>query len=91
MQRQYRRRQGEHKITIGYSFAVSKGPIALFESNPKSLRSANRAFMFAPVTRGRNYLGFRVAKTLKGSRPATLAAIGNGTATAHVDAYPLER
>jgi formylglycine-generating enzyme required for sulfatase activity len=36
-----------------------------FESNPKSLRSANRAFVYAPDTRGRNYLGFRVAKTLK--------------------------
>jgi len=36
-----------------------------FESNPKSLRSANRAFGYAPNTRGRNYLGFRVAKTLK--------------------------
>ena len=36
-----------------------------FESNPKSLRSANRAFVYAPNTRGRNYLGFRVAKTLK--------------------------
>ena len=36
-----------------------------FESNPKSMRSANRAFMYAPNTRGRNYLGFRVVKTLK--------------------------
>jgi formylglycine-generating enzyme required for sulfatase activity len=36
-----------------------------FESNPKTLRSANRAFVYAPDTRGRNYLGFRVAKTLK--------------------------
>jgi formylglycine-generating enzyme required for sulfatase activity len=36
-----------------------------FESNQKSLRSANRAFVYAPDTRGRNYLGFRVAKTLK--------------------------
>jgi formylglycine-generating enzyme required for sulfatase activity len=36
-----------------------------FESNPKSMRSANRAFVYAPNTRGRNYLGFRVAKTLK--------------------------
>ena len=36
-----------------------------FESNPKSLRSANRAFVYAPNTRGRNYLGFRVAKTIK--------------------------
>jgi formylglycine-generating enzyme required for sulfatase activity len=35
-----------------------------FESNPKSLRSANRAFVYAPNTRGRNYLGFRVAKTI---------------------------
>jgi formylglycine-generating enzyme required for sulfatase activity len=36
-----------------------------FESNPNSLRSANRAFVYAPDTRGRNYLGIRVAKTLK--------------------------
>jgi formylglycine-generating enzyme required for sulfatase activity len=36
-----------------------------FESNSKTLRSANRAFVYAPETRGRNYLGFRVAKTLE--------------------------
>jgi formylglycine-generating enzyme required for sulfatase activity len=36
-----------------------------FESNSKTLRSANRAFVYSPDTRGRNYLGFRVAKTLK--------------------------
>jgi formylglycine-generating enzyme required for sulfatase activity len=36
-----------------------------FESSPKTMRSANRAFVYAPDTRGRNYLGFRVAKTLK--------------------------
>ena len=36
-----------------------------FESNSKTLRSANRAFVYAPNTRGRSYLGFRVAKTLK--------------------------
>jgi formylglycine-generating enzyme required for sulfatase activity len=36
-----------------------------FESNRRSLRSANRAFVYSPDTRGRNYLGFRVAKTLK--------------------------
>ncbi len=36
-----------------------------FESNSKTLRSANRAFVYAPDTRGRSYLGFRVAKTLK--------------------------
>jgi formylglycine-generating enzyme required for sulfatase activity len=36
-----------------------------FESNSKTLRSANRAFQYAPDTRGRSYLGFRVAKTLK--------------------------
>lgn len=35
-----------------------------FISNPKSLRSANRAFVYSPDTRGRNYLGFRVAKNL---------------------------
>jgi formylglycine-generating enzyme required for sulfatase activity len=35
-----------------------------FISNPKSLRSANRAFVYSPDTRGRNYLGFRVARTL---------------------------
>jgi|WetSurMetagenome_2_1015567.scaffolds.fasta_scaffold117903_2 formylglycine-generating enzyme required for sulfatase activity len=36
-----------------------------FESNANTLRSANRAFVYAPHTRGRNYLGFRVAKDLK--------------------------
>jgi formylglycine-generating enzyme required for sulfatase activity len=36
-----------------------------FESNSKTLRSANRAYVYAPETRGRNYLGFRVAKTLE--------------------------
>lgn len=36
-----------------------------FESNTKTLRSANRAFVYAPNTRGRNYLGFRVAKTIR--------------------------
>ena len=36
-----------------------------FESNERSLRSANRAFQYPPNTRGRNYLGFRVAKDLK--------------------------
>jgi formylglycine-generating enzyme required for sulfatase activity len=36
-----------------------------FESNAKTLRSANRAFVYAPNTRGRGYLGFRVAKTLQ--------------------------
>ena len=36
-----------------------------FESTAKTMRSANRAFVYAPNTRGRNYLGFRVAKTLK--------------------------
>lgn len=36
-----------------------------FESNAKTLRSANRAFVYAPDTRGRPYLGFRVAKTLR--------------------------
>jgi formylglycine-generating enzyme required for sulfatase activity len=35
-----------------------------FMSDPKSLRSANRAFAYSPDTRGRSYLGFRVAKTL---------------------------
>ena len=30
-----------------------------------SADAANRAFVYAPNTRGRNYLGFRVAKTLK--------------------------
>ncbi|MEO8307661.1 MAG: formylglycine-generating enzyme family protein [Pseudomonadota bacterium] len=35
-----------------------------FESNPHTMRSANRAYPYAPDTRGRNYLGFRVAKTL---------------------------
>jgi formylglycine-generating enzyme required for sulfatase activity len=36
-----------------------------FESNAKTLRSANRAFVYAPNTRGRSYLSFRVAKTIK--------------------------
>jgi formylglycine-generating enzyme required for sulfatase activity len=36
-----------------------------FESNPHTMRSANRAFPYTPNSRGRNYLGFRVAKTLK--------------------------
>lgn len=36
-----------------------------FESTEKSLRSANRAYVYAPDTRGRSYLGFRVAKTLR--------------------------
>lgn len=36
-----------------------------FESSAKTLRSANRAFVYAPNTRGRSYLGFRVAKTLR--------------------------
>jgi formylglycine-generating enzyme required for sulfatase activity len=36
-----------------------------FESNENTLRSANRAFVYPPHTRGRNYLGFRVAKDLK--------------------------
>jgi formylglycine-generating enzyme required for sulfatase activity len=35
-----------------------------FESNPHTMRAANRAFPYPPNTRGRNYLGFRVAKTL---------------------------
>ena len=35
-----------------------------FMSDPESLRSANRAFAYPPDTRGRSYLGFRVAKTL---------------------------
>lgn len=35
-----------------------------FASNPHTLRAANRAFPYPPNTRGRNYLGFRVAKTL---------------------------
>ncbi len=36
-----------------------------FESSPTTLRSANRAFVYAPDTRGRPYLGFRIAKTLE--------------------------
>lgn len=35
-----------------------------FMSDPKSLRSANRAFVYPPDSRGRGYLGFRVAKEL---------------------------
>jgi formylglycine-generating enzyme required for sulfatase activity len=35
-----------------------------FMSNPHTLRSANRAGQYPPHLRGRNYLGFRVAKTL---------------------------
>ena len=36
-----------------------------FTSNPHTLRSANRAGQYPPTLRGRNYLGFRVAKTLR--------------------------
>jgi formylglycine-generating enzyme required for sulfatase activity len=36
-----------------------------FVSNPHTLRSANRAGQYPPNLRGRNYLGFRVAKTLR--------------------------
>lgn len=36
-----------------------------FESSATTLRSANRAFVYPPDTRGRPYLGFRIAKTLK--------------------------
>ncbi len=36
-----------------------------FESNAKTLRSANRAYVYAPDTRGRSYLGFRIAKTIQ--------------------------
>ncbi len=36
-----------------------------FISDPKSLRSANRAFVYSPDSRGRSYLGIRVAKTLE--------------------------
>lgn len=35
-----------------------------FESNPETMRTANRAFPYTPITRGRNYLGARVALTL---------------------------
>jgi formylglycine-generating enzyme required for sulfatase activity len=35
-----------------------------FESNPENVRVANRAGVYAPTLRGRNYLGFRVARTL---------------------------
>jgi formylglycine-generating enzyme required for sulfatase activity len=35
-----------------------------FTSNPKTLRSANRAGQYPPNLRGRNYLSFRVARTL---------------------------
>lgn len=35
-----------------------------YESNAKTMRSANRAFVYAPDTRGRPYLGFRIAKTI---------------------------
>jgi formylglycine-generating enzyme required for sulfatase activity len=35
-----------------------------FISNPHTLRSANRAGQYPPTLRGRNYLGFRVAKDL---------------------------
>jgi formylglycine-generating enzyme required for sulfatase activity len=52
--------------------AVEKGNCSVrgfrsnsFESSEKTLRSANRAYVYAPDTRGRSYLGFRVAKTLK--------------------------
>jgi formylglycine-generating enzyme required for sulfatase activity len=36
-----------------------------FERHAKTLRSANRAYVQAPDTRGRGYLGFRLAKTFK--------------------------
>jgi formylglycine-generating enzyme required for sulfatase activity len=36
-----------------------------FTSNPHTLRSANRAGQYPPNLRGRNYLGFRVAKSLR--------------------------
>jgi formylglycine-generating enzyme required for sulfatase activity len=36
-----------------------------FVSSENTLRSANRAYAYAPDTRGRSYLGFRVAKTLQ--------------------------
>jgi formylglycine-generating enzyme required for sulfatase activity len=36
-----------------------------FESNPENVRVANRAGVYAPTLRGRNYLGFRVARTLE--------------------------
>ena len=35
-----------------------------FTSNPHTLRSANRAGQYPPTLRGRNYLSFRIAKTL---------------------------
>lgn len=35
-----------------------------FMSDPKSLRSANRAFVYPPDSRGRSYLGIRVARDL---------------------------
>lgn len=35
-----------------------------FMSHPESMRAANRAGVYAPTLRGRNYLGFRVARTL---------------------------
>ena len=35
-----------------------------FESNPHTMRAANRAFPYRPQTRGRDYLGIRVAKSL---------------------------
>jgi hypothetical protein len=35
-----------------------------FTSNPYMQRSARRGAPYAATTRGRNYLGFRVAKTL---------------------------
>jgi formylglycine-generating enzyme required for sulfatase activity len=35
-----------------------------YESDPKTLRSANRAGQYPPNLRGRNYLGFRVVKRM---------------------------
>lgn len=35
-----------------------------FTSNPKTLRSGNRAGQYSPATRGRNYLSFRIARAL---------------------------
>ena len=45
-----------------------------FTSNPKTLRSANRAGQYPPNLRGRNYLGFRVARTLAAELSASIAA-----------------
>lgn len=64
--------QADASLLPGDGSAVKDGNCAVrvmrstsFISNPHTLRSANRAGQYPPTLRGRNYLGFRVAKTLR--------------------------